>query len=67
MQLRCMAMAEAIVTARVAARVTTTANARAMAIQELCLMSTVNATLELQQKAELWLLTAKAGVTECYP
>ena len=29
-------------------------------------VSTVNATLELQQKAELWLLTAKAGVTECY-
>ena len=62
-----MAMAEASVTARVSARVTTTANARAMAIQELCLLSTVNATLELQQKAEIWLLTAKAGVTECYP
>ena len=62
-----MAMAEASVTARVAARVTTTANARAMAIQELCLLSTANTTLEPQQKAELWLLTAKAGVTECYP
>ena len=60
-------MAEASITARVAARVTTTANVRAMAIQDLCLLSTVNATLELQQKAELWLLTAKAGVTECYP
>ena len=60
-------MAEASVTARVAARVTTTANTRAMAIQELCLLSTVIATLELQQKTELWLLTAKAGVTACYP
>ena len=34
-------MAEASVTARVAARVTTKKNARAMAIQELCLLSTV--------------------------